>query len=192
MLYKFIRTIGFIIFKILYRFEIVDYEKIPMGVPLVICPNHKSNWDPIFVSALIKFQIHWMAKKELWEVPLLGNLISALGAFAVDRDAVDIKAIKTSMRLLKENKAIGIFMEGTRVKEVNYSNAKAGAAVIAHRGSALIVPVYIQGNYFPFKKMKLLIKEPIDIREFPKQTPEQYEKIAVDILKSIYSGVEKN
>jgi len=192
MLYKIVRIVGLFIFKVLYRCEVINADEIPKDTPLVICSNHKSNLDPLFISANIKFQIHWMAKNELWKIPFLGFLITKLGGYPVDRNTTDIKAIKTSMKLLKEKEAIGIFIEGTRVKEIDYSNAKSGAAVIAHRSSAIVVPVYVEGNYMPFKKMKLIVREPMDIRSLPKQSSEQYDEIAVDILKAIYSGVEKN
>lgn len=181
-----------IVTKILFRYETVGAEKIPSDVPLVICSNHKNNWDPVFVSVNLKPKIHWMGKSELWNNPLMGKLISALGVFPVNRDETDLKAIKTAISILKQNKALGIFIEGRRVKEIDYNNAKPGAVAMAHKASAMIVPVYIEGDYSLFKKMKLIVRDPIDIRDLPKQKSEGYEALAVDVLKSIYSGVEKN
>lgn len=186
MLYKVFQGIFFIVFKVLYRTEIIGIEKVPKDERIIICANHKSNLDPIFISANFKKQIHWMAKKELSKNFLVKGFLERLGAFFIDRDSADIKAMKTAMRLLKENNIVGIFPEGTRVKEVDYTNAKAGVSLIAHRTKSTIVPVYIDGDYRVFRKMKLVFRDPIDLKELPKQSTEQYEVISQNILKTIY------
>lgn len=186
MLYKILQGIFFIIFKFIYRTEVIGIEKIPKDEKIIICANHRSNLDPILISANLKKQIHWMAKKELSKNALVRSFIEKLGAFFIDRDSVDIKAMKTAMRLLKEDNIVGIFPEGTRVKEIDYTKAKSGVALIAHRTKATVVPVYIDGNYKPFKKMKLIYRDPIDLKALPKQSTEQYEVISQNILKSIY------
>lgn len=187
MLYKVLQNIFFVVFKILYRTEVVGLEKVPKDERVVICANHKSNLDPIFISANFKKQIHWMAKVELSKNAFLKWFIEKLGAFFVDRNSADIKAMKTAMKLLKEKEIVGIFPEGTRVKEPDFSKAKAGVALIAHRTKSIVVPVYIEGDYKIFRKMKLVFRDPIDLTSLPKQTSEEYEVISQNILKSIYN-----
>ncbi|EFI42587.1 1-acyl-sn-glycerol-3-phosphate acyltransferase [Peptoniphilus sp. oral taxon 386] len=192
MFYRIIRFILFVFFKIFFGFEVIGIENLPEDRPLLICPNHKSNWDPAFIDACLKHKIYWMAKKELWRNKLVGKFIEAMGAFPVDRQTADVKSVKNALRILKNGEIVGIFPEGTRVRKIDYSMAKPGVAMIAHRARTLIVPMYIDGNYKLFKKMKLVIKEPIDIRDLEKQNIEQYESIASDILKTIYNGVDGN
>lgn len=192
MLYKIIRPIIYLYFKLFFKLEVVGVENIPENVPIVLAPNHKSNLDPIFISAVIKQQIHWMAKEELFRNKIIGTFISALGAFSVNREKTDIKSIKIALGILKNNKILGIFPEGTRVKGYDLKNVKTGPVLIAHRGKALIVPVYIDGDYKIFKNMRLIIKKPIDLRNLPKQSQDDYKEIAEKLLETIYSGVDKD
>ncbi|CDZ74462.1 1-acyl-sn-glycerol-3-phosphate acyltransferase [Peptoniphilus sp. ING2-D1G] len=191
MLYKILRILVLIIFKIIFRCEIIGAEKIPANTPVIISPNHKSNFDPFLVSALVKPQIHWIAKKELFEFKPLGALIYAVGGFPIDREKSNIKAIKTAMNILKNNKILGLFPEGTRVKKPDFENPKSGVALIAHRTKSTVVPMYIDGNYTPFKKMKLIVRDPMDLSKLPKAEQKDYDSISLDILKSIY-GVDEN
>ena len=186
MLYKTLQGIFFVIFKALYRTEVIGLEKVPEDERIVICANHKSNLDPILLSANFKRQIHWMAKKELSINFFMRWLVDTLGAFFVDRNSADIKAMKTAMRLLKEKEIVGMFPEGTRVKEFNLANAKSGVALIAHRTKSVVVPCYIDGDYKIFRKMRIIFRDPIDLKELPKQSSEEYEIISQNILSSIY------
>ncbi|MDO5040775.1 MAG: lysophospholipid acyltransferase family protein [Peptoniphilus sp.] len=190
MLYKILTKILWIFFKIIFRAEITGADKIPEGRPLIISPNHKSNFDPLLVSAMIKPQIHWIAKKELFAFKPLGAFIRAVGGFPVDRQNTDIKAVKTAMSLLKNNKVLGLFPEGTRVKTPDFTKPKSGVALIAHRTKATVVPIYIEGDYTPFSKMKLIVREPLDLSQM-KITQSDYDEISLGILKSIY-GVDEN
>ena len=186
MLYKTLQGIFFVIFKALYRTEVIGLEKVPEDERIVICANHKSNLDPILLSSNFKRQIHWMAKKELSSNFFMRWLVDTLGAFFVDRNSADIKAMKTAMRLLKEKEIVGMFPEGTRVKEVDLENAKSGVALIAHRTKSVVVPCYIDGDYKIFRKMRIIFRDPIDLKELPKQSSEEYEIISRNILSSIY------
>lgn len=116
-MYRFLKIILYVVFKLLYRVEIVGIENIPKENNLIVAGNHKSNLDPVFVSVFFKRHIYWMAKKELFNNKLFGAFLKKLGAFPVAREEVDIKAIKTSLRHIKNGQVLGIFPEGTRVKK---------------------------------------------------------------------------
>lgn len=190
--YNFFKNFVGIFFKLIYRPEVVGINNIPKNEALVICSNHKCILDPIFLAVYVDRQIHFMAKKELFKNKMVNKFFSKLGAFPVDRDGADIFAIKQALRVLKNDEVLGIFPEGTRVKEINLDNAKSGVAMIAHKANALILPCQIIGDYKPFKKMKLEIKKPIDIRSLPKQTPDEYDEIAKNILSNIYGIGDEN
>jgi 1-acyl-sn-glycerol-3-phosphate acyltransferase len=193
MIYKVLRVLVLIICKILFRCEIVGAEKLPKEGSLIIAPNHKSNWDPVLVSVLVKPQIHWMAKKELYDNKFLAAILNSVGVFPIDRDGKDIAAIKTAMKKLRNNEILGIFPEGTRVEEPNFTGVKSGVALLAHRTKTPIIPMYIDGNYKVFRKMKVYVRDPIDLSEYPKLTQKDYDRISQDMIKSIYyGGVDKN
>ena len=107
-----------------------------------------------------------MAKKELFENKFLGLLIRQLYAFPVDRSTADMKAFKNAVKLLKDEKVIGMFAQGTRVKVGEEKAAKAGVALFAMKGKAPVVPVAISGSCKPFSKMKIVYGKPLYLEEY--------------------------
>ena len=95
MFYNIIKNIAKVILKIFFSIKVHGLENIPSHGKLVLCSNHASIWDPIFISIIFPRQIFWMAKKELFDNKLLSFLINKLGGFPVDRDGSDINAVKT-------------------------------------------------------------------------------------------------
>lgn len=74
-MYRFLKIILYVVFKLLYRVEIVGIENIPKENNLIVAGNHKSNLDPVFVSVFFKRHIYWMAKKELFNNKLFGAFL---------------------------------------------------------------------------------------------------------------------
>lgn len=188
MFYSVVKVILAIIFRIIFRIKIEGSENIPLTGRLVVCSNHFSNWDPLVIAAFFKRKISWMGKKELFENKILKYPLSWLGVFPVDRHETDITAVKTALKILKEERVLGIFPEGTRVKEYNPENAKAGVALLALRSKAPVIPIYIKSNYKLFKPLIIIIGEAIDYNtQYPgKLDNEQYSQISKDILQKIY------
>ena len=131
--YNIIRFLANVIFKIFFRIDIEGQENTPTKGRAVLCSNHTNILDPIILAIAVPRPISFMAKKELFENKILGKLINWLGAFPVDRKGSDISAIRSSLKVLNEEKILGIFPEGTRVKEMNLENAKAGVNLISIR-----------------------------------------------------------
>ena len=129
-----------------YNYHVIGREKVPDG-GCVLVANHTQWADPVLVGTALgnQYPLVAMAKKELFQIKLLGPLISALGAFPVDRGTADIGAIKTSLKAVKEGKKLLIFPEGG-TKHKAGDEAKVGAAMIAARTGAPIVPIYISEN----------------------------------------------
>lgn len=187
--YKLVRFLAIIVFNIVFRIDIEGKENIPPEGRLVLCSNHISALDPIILAIAIPRPISFMAKKELFKNKILAKIIYKLGAFPVDRDGSDISAIRSSLRVLKEEKVLGIFPEGTRVSRVDLDNVKAGVGLISIKGKSPVVPVYIQSNYNIFSKVIVRIGKPIHLDEsFDKKlSTEDYRSISREILQAIYS-----
>src|SRR5579871_1530126 len=131
--------------RVLWRARVYGAENVPADGPVIIACNHVSYLDPPVMGCLCPRRISYMAKKELFAVPLLGTAIRALGAYAVDRHGSATAAIKRSLQVLEAGGAVGIFPEGTR----NRSGAVApqtGVALLASLGRAPVVPVCIYGS----------------------------------------------
>lgn len=135
--------------------------------PYIIAANHISNADPIFLCAATDFQQpHFMAKKELFKVPLLNKLVTALGAYPVDRKGADVGAIRKTIKMLEEGKCIGIFPQGHRNKGVDprETEVKSGLGMIAAKSGATVLPCFIKmkkRRWAPFRRVDVYIGKPI-------------------------------
>lgn len=165
-----------------YRLKITGRENIPEG-GCVVCPNHTSFADPPLAAVAItgKINVALMAKKELFERPRLGPLITWLGAFPVDRGRADITAIKTALQAVKDGRKLIIFPQGTRGAGEN--EAKEGAAMLAARTKAPILPIYISEKKQRFGRVNVVIGKPF----MPAEGSRDYAAIAEDIVHHIYA-----
>lgn len=187
-LYNTLSFLASFLFKLLFKLKVEGVENIPKEGRVVLCSNHINILDPILLASVIDRPIVFMAKKELFENRFLNSLIRKLGAFPVDREGSSLSSVKTSLRTLKEGKILGIFPEGTRVKEVNLDNAKPGVSLISIRSKSPIIPIYIESKYRLFSEIKVSIRKPISFEEFydKKLSTEDYKNISKDIMKAIY------
>ena len=145
-LYGFCEIIFPWVFKIWLRWEVFGRENIPAEGPVVIAANHLSLLDPPVLGAAATRKVHFMAKSELFKPAWFGALIRKLGAFPVRRGAMDRDAIKMGLTILKENKVLAVFPEGTRSKTGELGRAGGGAFMMAVKCKAKIVPAYIYGT----------------------------------------------
>lgn len=186
MFYNFLKYfIGFFI-RIIYPFEVVNMPSIE-DKSYVLVANHKSYLDPLVLSVLFPRKIRWMAKKELFETPVIKNIMKGVDAISVDRDSGDAKSTLQAMRVIKGGEVLGIFPEGTRVKTVDYKSAKSGTALLAARTGTDVIPVYIEGEYKPFRKRRYIFREIIPF-EKKKLTEVEYDQKMEWIMKTIYEG----
>ncbi|MDY3119257.1 MAG: lysophospholipid acyltransferase family protein [Peptoniphilus sp.] len=186
MFYSFVKGITGWLLKILYPYEVLNMPPLEDKAYLLVA-NHKSNWDPLFLSILFPKQIRWMAKRELFEIPLLKQILHGVGAISVDRDHGDAKSTIIAMRTLKKKEIIGIFPEGTRVKTADYDKAKVGTILLATRTGTDVLPVYIEGEYKLFHKRRYIFREPIPF-EKEKLSEETLHTRMHALMKTIYEG----
>lgn len=187
MLYNFAVVLLKIICIPIFRIRVKGLENMKEIDKVIVCANHKSLLDPIFLAISMPQRIYFMAKKELFDKHFLGGLLRALGAFPVDRFGRDLKALRASVALVNEGKILGIFPEGTRVKEVKRENVKDGVAFVALKAKADIMPVEIISTYKPFRKSEILIKKPIAVSEFASlKNKEAMKKMTDRVYDKIY------
>ncbi|RKD34521.1 lysophospholipid acyltransferase family protein [Thermohalobacter berrensis] len=186
--YKLAKNLSYLFFNFIYRIEINGLENIPKKGRLIICSNHKSLLDPILVGISLNRKVHFMAKKELFKNKFFSIILKKLGAFPVDRKNTDLSAIKKSIRILKEEKVLGIFPEGTRVNNENIKHAKPGVAMISIKSKSPVIPVYIDTDYKLFNKVKINIGNQIEFKNYysKKNSQDDYKKVSQEILSSIY------
>ena len=121
-------------------------ERVPASGPVILAANHRSFYDIFVLGACMRRPIHYMAKQELFDQPVLGRLLPHTGAFPVRRGEADRGAIDAAREVLARGDMLGIFIDGTRRHETAVGEVRAGAAMIAGMTGAPIVPVYIHGT----------------------------------------------
>lgn len=189
MLYKVMKTLVGIVFKLIYRINIIGKENLPKEGPYIVCANHFHVYDPVLISIITPSQIFWMGKKEVFDKKFFGAFLRGLGSFPVNREEVELSTIRTSLKILKDNGILGIFPEGTRVKNFDIENAKGGVGLISIKSKSPILPIYIEGPYKPFRKVNVYIGEFIDLpsQYGPKATSEDFDYMGKQVLETIYS-----
>ena len=128
------------------RLRIEGTENIPAEGPILVAANHVHNLDPLLLAAASPRTLYFMAKRELFEIPLLGALISRLGGFPVDRGSADRSAIRYAEAVLAQGEALAMFPEGTRSPSGILQEGHAGAGLILQRSAAPLLPVGIIGT----------------------------------------------
>lgn len=169
----------------LLRIKVVNRDKEPNEGSFLVCANHASASDPVVICyAFRKHQIRFMAKRELFKIPLLASLIKMLGAFPIDRSGADVGAIKSAVGMIGEGKCVGIFPQGHRYpkKDPRETATKSGAALIFSRARCDIVPVYIwrkKNKFRLFSRTYVIIGDriPFDKLGFTEASTAEYKRM---------------
>jgi 1-acyl-sn-glycerol-3-phosphate acyltransferase len=132
--------------KLLFRPTVVGAENIPLEGPVLIAPIHRSNVDFALTLFISKRKVFFMAKDSLFRVPLLGPLITHLGAFPINRGSADRESMAHSEAVLRQGHALVLFPEGTRKEGLQVAPLHDGAMFVAARTGAKVVPVGIGGS----------------------------------------------
>ncbi|NLY74288.1 MAG: 1-acyl-sn-glycerol-3-phosphate acyltransferase [Firmicutes bacterium] len=194
MFYQFCKILFQLLLKLLCRYRVIGKENFPRSGPVIVASNHLSNWDPLMIGVAMPRQIFFVAKEELFRIPLVSALIKAWGAIPIKRGRGDRDALSKSLDLLKHNHAVGIFIEGKR----NLGNPETmlkpqpGAAMLALKSGAPVVPVaLINTNRIlrSLKRVRVIIGKPIRFTdktglESPEKK-EQYKQIGIEITQII-------
>lgn len=129
-----------------FRGRIYGAKRVPKRGPLIVVANHGSNVDPPLLSNCIGRPVSFMAKDSLFKVPVLAPAIKAYGAYPVKRGSADRSAIRAALKQLEEGWAVGIFLQGVRTPDGRVSSPKLGAAMIASKSQAPLLPVSLWGT----------------------------------------------
>ena len=167
-----VNTLGPVV-RVLFRIHphYIENEPDEASGPYILICNHISNADPVFLCAgKLKQQPHYMAKKELFKVPLVNKLVEGLGAYPIDRRGVDVSAIKKTINMLEDGKCVGIFPQGHRQKGITPAEAdlKNGAAMIAVKAKATVFPCCIvtkKNKFAFFRRIDVYYGKPITFEE---------------------------
>jgi 1-acyl-sn-glycerol-3-phosphate acyltransferase len=146
VLYEILKPVARALTAVLFRLEPRGRQHVPPTGPVLLVSNHSSVLDPPLIGAACPRQLTFMAKAELFGIPLFGRFIRALNARPVRREGGDARALKEALRVLEDGRALLVFPEGTRGPEGAVREGKPGAGMLAALSGAAVVPVYISGS----------------------------------------------
>ncbi len=172
--------------RVLWRARVFGAQNVPAAGPLIVACNHVSYLDPPLMGCMCPRRISYMAKKELFKVPVLGAVITGLGAYAVDRKGSATSAIRRSLQVLEAGGAVGIFPEGTR-NLTGEVQPQTGVALLASLAKAPVVPACIIGSdqALRLKRIDVAFGPPISLQAGRKATREDLAKFTGEIMNAI-------
>jgi 1-acyl-sn-glycerol-3-phosphate acyltransferase len=175
-MYTFLERLLRPIFMFVYRVEITGREHVTESGPCVLAANHVSVMDGFFLGIAVTRQVRFMAKAELYRVPIVKQILHAAGAFPVQRGADAGRAVAAGVELLERGACVGVFPEGTSLPDQK-RGYKRGAARLALASGAPLIPVALIGTEFTLEprthrirlpRVRIVIGEPIRVeRQVP-------------------------
>ncbi len=146
--------------RLFFGIKLIGKENIPSEGGVLICSNHLGMRDPVLLAATYPRQVRFLAKKELFSVPIIRGIITAWGAIRLDRSVSDIGALKKAEELLRFRQTVAIFPQGHRKPSVPVAETefKRGASFLVSHTHCPVLPIYIQTKgqkYKLFRRIKI-------------------------------------
>lgn len=184
---KFLKGLFWLMSVIVYRIKVKGKENLPKEGAALVCPNHVHALDTVLVVVHNKRKINVLAKEELFKNGALRFLAKVFGVYPVKQNSADLSAIKTSLKLLKNNELLLIYPEGTRNGMEKGKPVKNGPMTIAIKAGVPIVPVGIKGNFKVFSKITINIGKPMCFNEYKDKINDKdvVSKLTQDLMQKI-------
>lgn len=165
-LYSFVMALYVVLAKLVFFMRFYGRENIPRDGNYIIMANHVCMLDALTLAMCnLRREIHFMGKKELFNNKFMAWVWTQVHAFPVDRGNMDMGAMRTAMKVLKEGETLGIFPEGTRSRTGEMLPLLSGASVLALRSGVPVIPVYIAGKYRPFRRMRIMVGPAVELTD---------------------------
>lgn len=152
--YKTAQILSFLYFKLFHRINITGIENIPTSGSFILASNHLSFLDPPAVGCKVNRNLHYFARNSLFIGPL-GFLIRRLNSIPVNRDQLDFKTLKVTLKVLNDGHPLLVFPEGTRSLNGEITSAKKGIGLLVKKSKCPVYPVRIRGTFEVLGKGKI-------------------------------------
>lgn len=202
MLYRFGKLLSWVAAKAIGRMTVIGRENIPREGGVMVCGNHISYADPPVLGAACPRPLHYMAKIELFQIPVLGKLIKWVGAFPVQQRTADRAALKRAIEYLGKGEVVGMFPEGQRIFGGQLGEPLPGVGMIVLRAKAPVVPAALinTDKFLPphkllpkLSRIKVVFGPPVDLSDlYDKPGREALEEVGKRIMAAIGELIEKN
>jgi 1-acyl-sn-glycerol-3-phosphate acyltransferase len=181
-------------FRVYFRWRICNAERVPLQGPVILASNHASFLDPPLIGCAVRRHINFLAREDLFDVPVVGWVLRQWQVVPVDRDGGGAKGLKAILDRLLAGSAIILFPEGTRTRDGNLQPPRAGIGLTVIKSTASVVPARIFGSY---EAQGRHVRFPLPYRLIVKfGTPMHFEQLRAEAkvctkqrLKEIYQQV---
>jgi 1-acyl-sn-glycerol-3-phosphate acyltransferase len=146
-LYFLIWTLSRFVYATWFRWRTYNPGRVPLEGPVILASNHASYLDPPLVGAALKRAIHYLAREDLFSLPLLGWALPRVNVVPVDRDGGGAKGLKAILDRLHDGAGIILFPEGTRTRNGSLQPARAGIGLTVIKSDCPVVPVRVFGTF---------------------------------------------
>ncbi len=191
-MYRVVRIVLTPIILLLYRYRAIDVANVPESGRVLIAPNHFSFWDHFFVAVLLRREVHFMAKSQLFKPPVIDFIINHGGVFPVRRGHRDEQAFITAHTIFDRGGMVLMYVEGGRSRTGELGTAKPGLGRLALEAGAPVVPVAIHGSEKVRKarrgvipKITVQFGEPIHFPQVDHPTKEQSQEVAEHVFEHV-------
>lgn len=184
--YRFIRNAAWFLCKIIFPTKVIGVENIPAEGPVLVCSNHVSLVDPVLIATSFYRQITFMAKKELFATKFTNWFFRNLGMVPVDRGASDIAALRVCIEALNEGRLLGIFPQGHRFKQDESREIQNGAALMALRAKAVVVPAHVSAPLKAFRRNTIRFGKPVDLSDLTRINSQAITAASNRIIEGIW------
>ncbi|GAB4410019.1 MAG: lysophospholipid acyltransferase family protein [Thermodesulfovibrionales bacterium] len=143
--YCFFRSFFWIVFKLLFRLEVRDADKVPVHGGVIVASNHASYLDPLILGVALRRRATYMAREGLFRIPIIGAFVRSF-SFPVKRGRPQPSTIKEAIRRLRDGELVVMFPEGGRSANGSILDAKRGVGMVAAVSGVRVVPALIEGT----------------------------------------------
>ena len=144
--YRILRLIGVVLTKLVWRVRVHGVDRLPVGVPYVVAPVHRSYVDFLIVAVAVPRVLRFMVKDSIWKAPRVGRFVEFNGSFPVNRSHADREALRNAERTVRGGDPVVMFPEGRRKDGDEVRDLFDGPAFVACRNRVPIVPIGIGGS----------------------------------------------
>ena len=181
--------------RLFFRLRIIHPERMLQSGPVILAMNHQSYLDPPLAGTTCDRAIHFLARRTLLDVPLLGWLLPRLNVIPVNQEGIDRSALKSLIRILKAGNAALVFPEGSRTTDGNLQPAEPGLGLIIAKTLAPVVPMRIfgahealpRGGGLHFAPITIVIGDPIffTAADLSRAGKDLYKRLSQDVMDAI-------
>jgi 1-acyl-sn-glycerol-3-phosphate acyltransferase len=185
---------------LMYRLRAIGIENVPRTGPVILAPNHFSQWDHFFAGVYLRRKVRFMAKSQLFTNPAIKWIFFHGGAFPIRRGYLDEEAFKTAFTILQRGGCMLMYPEGGRSRSGGISEPRPGVGRIALQSGVPVVPVAIHGSLgvrrwrkLSFPKITVQYGEPLAYEVVPDPTRDQQLEVAKELfahVRTMYDALE--